>query len=123
MTEEAPARAVLGTAGEDVAERYLTRRGMVLLDRNWRCRQGEIDLVLRDGDWLVVCEVKTRRTTTFGDPLESITRAKLARLRRLAGCWLAEHPMGTRGVRLDVVGLLKHPDGSYRVDHRAGVGQ
>ncbi|WP_435203479.1 YraN family protein [Janibacter sp. GS2] len=123
MTEEAPARAAVGAAGEELAQRYLTHRGMVLLDRNWRCREGEIDLVLRDGDWIVVCEVKTRRSSSFGDPLEAITRAKLARLRRLAGCWLAEHPMGVRGVRLDVVGLLRHPDGSYRVDHRSGVGQ
>lgn len=122
MTEEAPARTVLGATGEDVAERYLTRRGMVLLDRNWRCREGEIDLVLRDGDEVVVCEVKTRRTTTFGDPVEAITREKLARLRRLAGCWLAAHPMRTGGVRLDVVGLLRHPDGTFRVDHRPGVG-
>ena len=123
MTEEAPARVVLGATGEDVALRYLTRRGMTLLDRNWRCREGEIDLVLRDGDEVVVCEVKTRRTTTFGDPVEAITRAKLARLRRLAGCWLAEHEPRGRRVRLDVVGLLRHPDGTYRVDHRAGVGQ
>lgn len=123
MTEEAPARIVLGSAGEHAAERYLTRRGMVVLDRNWRCRQGEIDLVLRDGDDLVVCEVKTRRTTTFGDPIEAITRKKLARLRRLAGCWIAEHRTTTRWVRLDVVALFRHPDGSYRVDHRPGVGQ
>lgn len=123
MTEEVPTRMVLGAIGEDVAERYLTRRGMVLLDRNWRCREGEIDLVLRDGDVVVVCEVKTRRSRTFGDPLESITRSKLARLRRLAGCWLAEHETGARGVRLDVVGLFRHPDGTYRVDHRPGVGQ
>lgn len=122
MTEEAPARMVLGAVGEDLAQRYLIRRGMVVLDRNWRCREGEIDLVLRDGDQIVVCEVKTRRTTTFGDPVEAITRAKLARLRRLAGCWLAEHRTGARGVRLDVVALLRHPDGSYRVDHRPGVG-
>lgn len=123
MTEEAPARVILGAVGEDLAQRYLTQRGMVLLDRNWRCREGEIDLVLRDGDEIVVCEVKTRRSTTFGDPAEAITRAKLARLRRLAGCWLAEHTTKTRRVRLDFVGLLRHPDGSFRVDHRPGVGQ
>ena len=124
MTEEAPARVVLGAAGEDVAERFLTRRGMVLLDRNWRCREGEIDIVMRDGDVVVVCEVKTRRSTSFGVPVEAVTRAKLARLRRLAGCWLREHPaVGARGVRLDVVGLLRGPDGTFAVDHRPGVGQ
>lgn len=123
MTEQASARAALGVAGENMAQQYLTDRGMVLLDRNWRCREGEIDLVLRDGDAVVVCEVKTRRTTTFGDPIQAITRAKLARLRRLAGCWLADHPMPARGVRLDIVALLQHPDGSFSVDHRRGVGQ
>lgn len=124
MTEEAPARVVLGAVGEDIAQRYLTGRGMVLLDRNWRCREGEIDLVLRDGDEVVVCEVKTRRSTSFGVPVEAITRAKLARLRRLAGCWLREHPTsGAHRVRLDVVGLLRDPDGSFAVDHRPGVGQ
>ena len=95
---------------------------MVLLDRNWRCREGEIDLVLADGDEIVVCEVKTRRSTRFGTPVEAITRAKKARLRRLAGCWLAEHRGPCSGVRIDVVGLLRHPDGTYEVDHRPGVG-
>ncbi|NYF97181.1 YraN family protein [Janibacter cremeus] len=123
MTEQASARAALGVAGEDMAQQYLTDRGMVLLDRNWRCREGEIDLVLRDGDTVVVCEVKTRRTRAFGDPIQAITRAKLARLRRLAGCWLADHCMSAPCVRLDIVALLQHPDGTYSVDHRAGVGQ
>lgn len=123
MTEERPARAVLGATGEALAERFLTRLGMSVLDRNWRCREGEIDLVLRDGDEIVVCEVKTRRSTSFGQPIEAITRAKLGRLRRLAGCWLAEHEVNGRGVRLDVVGLLGHRDGSYRVTHLRGVGQ
>lgn len=123
MTEQASARAALGAAGEDMAQQYLTDRGMVLLDRNWRCREGEIDLVLRDGDTVVVCEVKTRRTRTFGEPIQAITRVKLARLRRLAGCWLADHPVPAGGVRLDVVALLRHPDGSFSVDHRRGVGR
>ena len=123
MTEERPARAVLGARGEALAERFLARLGMSVLDRNWRCREGEIDLVLRDGDEIVVCEVKTRRSTSFGQPVEAITRAKLARLRRLAGCWLAEHEVDARGVRLDVVGLLGQRDGSYRVTHLRGVGQ
>lgn len=123
MTEEAAARTALGREGEDIAQQYLTARGMVLLDRNWRCRDGEIDLVLRDGDTVVVCEVKTRRTTTFGSPVEAVSRVKLARLRRLAGWWMAVHGVRAAGVRLDVVGLLLDPDGNYAVDHRPGVGQ
>ena len=113
----------LGAYGENVAARHLCRGGMVLLDRNWRCDAGEIDLVLRDGGTVVVCEVKTRRTRTFGEPVQAITWVKLARLRRLAGCWLTDHPVPARGVRLDVVALLRHPDGSFSVDHRGGVGR
>lgn len=123
MTEDRPARVVLGATGEALAERFLTDRGMSVIDRNWRCRQGEIDLVLRDGEEIVVCEVKTRRSTSFGQPVEAITRAKLGRLRRLAGAWLAAHEVSGQGVRLDVVGLLGQRDGTYRVTHLRGVGQ
>ena len=122
-TSEQPTRARIGAEGEAFAERYLTDRGMRVLDRNWRCSSGEIDLVLLDGDVVVVCEVKTRRSRAFGDPVHAITRAKLARLRRLAGRWLAEHRVDARGVRLDFVGLVRDADGLYEVDFRPGVGQ
>ena len=88
------AKDELGARGERIAERHLVRRGLTLLDRNWRCPQGEIDLVLRDGDELVFVEVKTRSSVAFGHPLEAITAAKLARLRRLAGAWCEAHPGG-----------------------------
>ncbi|MEK4243529.1 YraN family protein [Janibacter indicus] len=123
MTEVEPTRASVGADGEDFAVTFLTRQGMQLLDRNWRCSEGEIDLVMRDGDVVVVCEVKTRRSRAFGDPVHAITRAKLARLRRLAGRWLAEHRVDAPGVRLDFVGLVRDADGLYEVDFRPGVGQ
>ena len=123
MTEVEPTRASVGADGEDFAVTFLTRQGMQLLDRNWRCSEGEIDLVMRDGDVVVVFEVKTRRSRAFGDPVHAITRAKLARLRRLAGRWLAEHRVDARGVRLDFVGLVRDADGLYEVDFRPGVGQ
>ena len=123
MTEVEPTRASVGADGEDFAVTFLTRQGMQLLDRNWRCSEGEIDLVMRDGDVVVVCEVKTWRSRAFGDPVHAITRAKLARLRRLAGRWLAEHRVDARGVRLDFVGLVRDADGLYEVDFRPGVGQ
>lgn len=122
-TSEQPTRASVGADGEAFAERYLAGRGMQVLDRNWRCSSGEIDLVLLDGDVVVVCEVKTRRSTAFGEPIEAITRAKLGRLRRLAGRWLAEHEVGSRGVRLDIVALHRDPvDGTYAVTHVEGAG-
>lgn len=122
-TSEQPTRARIGAEGEAFAERYLTGRGMRVLDRNWRCSSGEIDLVLLDGDIVVVCEVKTRRSKAFGEPIEAITRAKLARLRRLAGRWLAEHAVSCGGVRLDVVALHLDPaTETYQVRHVAGAG-
>ena len=82
MTTE---RQRLGTYGEHLAAQHLVRAGMVVLDRNWRGVGGELDLVLRDGRTLVICEVKTRSSTAFGSPLEGVTATKAARLRRLAG--------------------------------------
>lgn len=121
MTGTRPTRMELGTQGEELALEHLQRAGMELLDRNWRCRAGEIDLVMRDGGQVVVCEVKTRTSTRFGDPVEAVTPTKHARLRRLAGLWVAEHASPGGGLRLDVVGLLFHPDGTHSVDHRRGV--
>ena len=82
----------LGAYGEALAAGFLTRQGMVLLDSNWRCPQGEIDLVLRDGRTLVVCEVKTRSSNDFGTPHEAIDRRKVDRLRRLAAAGCASTP-------------------------------
>jgi putative endonuclease len=115
-------RQQLGRFGEAYAARYLVDRGMVLLDRNWRCDVGEIDLVLRDGPVLVVCEVKTRSSSAFGSPLEGVTERKAARLRRLAARWLAEHPLRPADVRIDLVGVLAPPGGTPQVDHVCGVG-
>ena len=112
----------LGRFGEAYAARYLSEQGMEVLDRNWRCSAGEIDLVLRDGDVLVVCEVKTRSSEAFGSALEAVTERKAARLRRLAARWLAEHPLRPDEVRIDLVGVLAAPGCSPRVDHVCGVG-
>lgn len=118
-----PARTrTLGAYGEAVAARHLADRGMVVLDRNWRCELGEIDLVLRDGDTLVFCEVKTRSSVLFGSPLEAVTERKAARLRRLAARWLADHRLRPREVRLDLVGVLVPRDAPPSVEHAPGVG-
>lgn len=114
----------VGAYGERLAARYLAEAGLRVLERNWRCAQGEVDIVALDGDCLVVCEVKTRRRQTFGDPVEAVTWRKAARLRRLAACWLAEHP-GQVGdvvdVRVDVVGVLRPRSGPARVEHLVAV--
>src|SRR5674476_387176 len=85
---KAGAANAVGAYGERLAARYLTESGMHILDRNWRCDQGEIDIVAMDDTALVIVEVKTRRTLAFGPPVEAVTAVKAARLRRLACCWL-----------------------------------
>jgi putative endonuclease len=114
-------RQELGRDGEDAVAGYLTQRGMTVVTRNWRCRYGEIDIIAREGAVLVFVEVKTRRGTGFGAPLEAITAAKLARMRRLAALWL-EETGGHRGpVRIDAVGVLSHRDGRLDIEHLRGV--
>ncbi|MGZ4472690.1 MAG: YraN family protein [Nocardioidaceae bacterium] len=112
----------LGRYGEALAARHLVERGMVVLDRNWRCELGEIDLVLRDGRVLVVCEVKTRSSRDYGSPVEAVTEQKATRLRRLAARWLADHALRPDDVRIDLVGVLVGRGAPVAVEHVPGVG-
>jgi len=107
----------LGNRGERIAAAYLTDSGLRVLDRNWRCREGELDIVARDGDALVFCEVKTRRGIGFGHPVESVTPQKQRRLRLLAQRWLAAHDEHAPDLRFDVVGVLVPSSGLPRVTH------
>ncbi|HLS48839.1 MAG TPA: YraN family protein [Actinomycetaceae bacterium] len=117
-------RGAVGRYGESVAARILTAKGYDVLDRNWRCSQGEIDIIARDGqrDELVFVEVKTRRGDAFGHPAEAVVGAKLARLRRLAALWLTEHTERAAGVRIDVIAVWPRPAGAARIEHIIGVG-
>jgi putative endonuclease len=112
----------LGRYGETLAARELTDAGMVLLERNWRSSSGEIDLLLRDGDVLVVCEVKTRTTDACGLPHEAVDDAKVARLRRVADEWLDVHAAAPREVRVDLVAVIRPPKGPSVVEHVRGIG-
>ena len=107
----------LGGHGEHLAVAYLTDAGLTVLDRNWRCREGELDIVARDGDALVFCEVKTRRGTGFGHPVEAVTAVKQRRLRTLAQRWLASHDEHAPDLRFDVVGVLVRPDRPALITH------
>lgn len=111
------AKDALGRRGEAIAARHLEARGLTIVDRNWRCAQGEIDLVARHGDELVFVEVKTRSSVAFGHPLESITPAKLARLRRLAAAWCEAHPGGHDRIRIDAVAVIAPPGLTAEVEH------
>jgi putative endonuclease len=119
--ELAARQRALGDYGERLAERHLVEAGMVVLDRNWRCPYGEIDLVLRDGGVLVVCEVKTRSSVAHGTPHEAISDAKLDRLQRLATAWQVAHDRAAADVRIDLVAVLRPRRGPSTVDHVRGL--
>lgn len=111
----------VGRAGEELARAWLTRHGLEILDVNWRCPIGELDIVALDGDVLAFVEVKTRTSTAFGHPAESVTREKLARLRKLAGAWVAAHEVHASGMRIDVVAVLLRRGRPALVEHLPGV--
>jgi putative endonuclease len=122
MTTTAAVRLALGAYGETLAARRLTtERGMVLLDRNWRCSEGELDLVLRDGDVLVACEVKTRRGSGSGSPHEAVDEVRLERLHRLVWRWATEHDLRPEQVRVDLVAVLLPRRGAALLDHVEGL--
>jgi putative endonuclease len=115
------AKDELGRRGEDVAVGYLERRGLVVLSRNWRCRDGELDVVATDAARLVVCEVKTRSGTRFGEPAEAVTPRKAARIRRVTQAWLAAHHVRWCEIRFDVVAVLLQPGRPATLQHYEGA--
>ena len=119
-------RRQVGERGEDLAAAELEHQGMVLLDRNWRCGIGEIDIIAAElvggARTVVFCEVKCRTGLGFGDPLEAITYAKLRKLRQLAGEWLAASGRRPDAIRLDAVGVVMIPGQPPRLTHVRGIG-
>jgi putative endonuclease len=114
------AKDARGRLGEELAAAHLIAQGLIVLDRNWRCAVGEVDIVARDGDALVICEVKTRSSRRFGSPLEAVTVAKAARLRRLAACWVRAHDLRPRQIRIDLVGIVLGT-GDPEIEHVRGA--
>lgn len=115
------AKDALGKHGENLAAEYLQSQGMQLLARNWRCDAGELDIIARDGEVIVVCEVRTRSSDRYGTPLASVTSTKFARLQKLALRWLVEN--GCRGahVRIDVIGIIGPRGGAPVLRHIRGA--
>ena len=113
-----------GRCGEDFAVAHLAKLGWTILDRNWHCRAGEIDIVARDPgppSRLVMVEVKTKSGSRFGDPLEAVTVAKVRRLGQLALWWQKQHPGVTDSLRLDAIGIIKKPGLAPVLRHVQGV--
>jgi putative endonuclease len=121
-----PVRQRIGARGEDLAVAELERQGMQILARNWRCKLGEIDVVALErsnGRQIVVfCEVKCRTGLGFGGPLESITYAKLRKLRQLTAEWLAVEHTRADHIRLDAIGVLMLPGVRPELTHVRGIG-
>jgi putative endonuclease len=116
----------IGGRGEDLACAELERQGLQVLERNWRCRLGEIDIVAAEvgehGLTLVFCEVKCRSGLGFGHPLEAITYGKMRTLRQLAALWMREHRIKASTIRLDAIGVVLAPGEPASLTHVRAVG-
>lgn len=117
-------RAQLGAWGEQLAVDHLTRSGLRILGRNWRCRYGELDLIACDnaGGTLVFVEVKTRSGDGYGGVAQAVTEAKVRRLRRLAGLWLAGQDGRWAAIRIDVIGVRIGRRPGPELTHLKGIG-
>ena len=112
----ADGRRATGAAGEDAVAAWYVARGYEIVDRNWRVREGEIDVIARDGGSVVFCEVKTRRGDAFGAPVEAVTVRKQQRLRLLARLWLADQAARVPALRFDVASVRPDGRGGWTVD-------
>jgi putative endonuclease len=117
-------RAEIGALGEQLAVDHLTSQGLQVLDRNWRCRYGELDVIAADraARTAIFVEVKTRTSDHFGGVEYAVTPDKVRRLRRLAGLWLADHEGGWVGLRIDVIGVRIGRTRTPEIVHLKAVG-
>ncbi|MFR9751907.1 YraN family protein [Nocardia sp. 004] len=114
-------KQALGARGEELAADFLRAAGMEIIARNWRCRYGELDLIVLDRDVTAFVEVKTRSGLGYGAPAESVTAVKQRRIRRLALLWLAEQDGSWRRIRFDVVSVLVAPGRAPVIEHLEAV--
>jgi putative endonuclease len=119
-----PTRAEIGALGEQFAVEHLQAVGMQILERNWRCRYGELDVIASDasGRTLVFVEVKTRTGDGYGGLSEAVTMAKVRRIRRLAACWLSQQDEHWPALRIDVIGVRIGRSRTRELAHLKGVG-
>ncbi|GAS95217.1 TIGR00252 family protein [Mycolicibacterium canariasense] len=115
-------RAEIGALGERLAVEHLQSLGLRVLQRNWRCRYGELDVIAVEGATVVFVEVKTRTSDAFGGVAQAVSPVKVRRLRRLAGLWLAQQDRSWAGVRIDVIGVRIGRTRVPELAHVRGVG-
>ncbi|CDO10693.1 YraN family protein [Mycolicibacterium cosmeticum] len=115
-------RAEIGALGERLAVEHLQSLGLRVLQRNWRCRYGELDVIAAEGATVVFVEVKTRTSDAFGGVAQAVSPVKVRRLRRLAGLWLAQQDRSWAGVRIDVIGVRIGRTRVPELAHLRGVG-
>lgn len=117
-------RAQIGALGEQLVVDHLCALGWRVLERNWRCRYGELDVIAVDPEAaaLVFIEVKTRTSDQFGGVAQAVSPDKVRRLRRLAGLWLAGQTRSWSQIRIDVLGVRITPEGAPEISHVLGVG-
>ncbi|OBG44016.1 YraN family protein [Mycobacterium alsense] len=123
-TEKTMTRAQLGAMGEALAVDHLTRTGLRIVARNWRCRYGELDVIAADEATrtVVFVEVKTRTGDGYGGLAHAVTPRKVARLRRLAGLWLAGQDVRWAALRIDMVGVRVGRRRAPELTHLRGIG-
>ncbi len=109
-------RRNLGALGEQLAARHLRKKGYTIIEQNYRCRLGEIDIIARDGTTLVFIEVKTRTSTTFGTPAMAVTPRKQHQISRAAQQYLASHDLFDNDARFDVVAVFLPPNGVNEIE-------
>lgn len=116
-------RREIARRGEDAASAYLERSGFTVVERNWRCGAGEVDIIALDGPTLVIVEVKTRRTESCGSPEEAVSTAKQRRLARCARAYVSANSLGDCDVRFDVIAIRPLCDDRALLRHHRGAFQ
>lgn len=114
-------RQRLGQRGEEIACKFLSAKGYEILSRNWRCNRVELDIVARDSQTIVFCEVKTRQSSMFGLPAEAITRLKRENLRRAALLWLSSSAQKSAPLRFDVIAVTFDAEAQPHITHIRGI--
>ena len=117
MHHETPEHIAHGVAGEQLAESFLLQQGLETLERNWRCKLGEIDLIMNSGGELVFVEVRLRKQTTYGTGSETVQWQKQRKLTRTASLYIQKHDLFHKVARFDVVSITVLPNGEYNIEH------